>query len=168
MSRQCPFLEFNRDGGIFSPTYRCVVSKEYVLTGSALYENYCNNYESNYKQCPHFGPRKENSSCYITSACTEARGLPDDCYELTILRNFRDNWLAKEPDGKAAIDEYYRIAPQIVNAIHDSPHSSEILSSLYDEMIVPCVRYIELGDNVKAYELYQKTTLALKEKYIVE
>lgn len=31
-----------------------------------------------------------SSGCYLTSACVNAKGLPDDCEELTVLRNFRD------------------------------------------------------------------------------
>ena len=166
MARQCPFLQLNK--GWFGPTYHCEKTKEDVLTGSALYDNYCNNYESSYTQCPHFGPKKSGSDCYITSACSEAKGLPDDCDELMTLRDFRDNWLAKELNGKEVIEEYYRIAPRIVEAIHADPLGREILQSLYDEMIVPCVRYIKSGENNNAYELYRRMTINLKEKYCIE
>lgn len=38
--------------------------------------------------------------CYITTATCEEYGKPDDCYELTTFRNFRDNWLKNNPMGK--------------------------------------------------------------------
>ena len=96
--RQCPFLEW-KNSGLFSASYRCRKTDQDILTGSSLYNSYCNNYESNYSQCPHFKPEPANSGCYLTSACVEAMGLADDCYELTVLREFRDAWLMHQPGG---------------------------------------------------------------------
>lgn len=60
------------------------------------YRNFCS-YSEGYKRCPFYEAYQEESKstsgCYLTSACTKARGLPDNCEELTILRKFRDEWL---------------------------------------------------------------------------
>lgn len=38
-----------------------------------------------------------------TSACVAARGLPDDCEELTQLRCFRDEILMKTEEGRKLV-----------------------------------------------------------------
>lgn len=51
---------------------------------------------------PHYKKGSKTFSsegCFLTSACTEAHGLPDDCYELTTLRKYRDSILAKQTGG---------------------------------------------------------------------
>ena len=55
--------------------------------------------------------------CYISTSCVEAANLPDDCLELQILRQFRDNYLTNQPRGKELIQKYYSIAPHIVRSI---------------------------------------------------
>ena len=163
MARDCPFLKWDNSIG-FLGGLRCIASQERVETGSALYNTYCHNYESGYSKCPHFKGDSGSSSggCYLTSACVEAMGLADNCLELTTLRSFRDGWLAKQDGGKALIDEYYRIAPKIVDAIHAEPNSDEILRKLYGEMVVPCVEDIEAGDMGKARMRYENWTNRLK------
>lgn len=49
--------------------------------------------------------------CYLTSACMKyfQEKFDDNCYELTILRWFRDNFVSKED-----IEHYYEVAPIIV------------------------------------------------------
>ena len=47
--------------------------------------------------------------CFLTTACCEVLGLPDDCFELRTLRRYRDETLAAMPGGNAAIAAYYRI-----------------------------------------------------------
>ncbi|MBQ8507349.1 MAG: hypothetical protein IJ466_07980 [Clostridia bacterium] len=148
---------------------RCAATRERVESGSALYNNYCHNYESGYSRCPHFkGEPTDNGGCYLTSACVEAMGLADDCNELTVLRGFRDSWLAKQPGGRETIDEYYRIAPPIVDAIHAAPNCAEVLRELYEAMIVPCVREIRAGKMESARELYAGWTRKLKKEWIEE
>lgn len=47
--------------------------------------------------------QKKSSGCFITTAVCQCFGKSDDCYELTMFRRFRDDWLMKQPDGKALI-----------------------------------------------------------------
>ena len=98
----------------------------------------------------------------------EAMGLADNCLELRTLRSFRDGWLVKQDGGKALIDEYYRIAPKIVDAIHAEPNSDEILRNLYSEMVVPCVEDIEAGNMGKARMRYENWTNSLKLHWLGE
>ena len=78
----------------------------------------------------------------MTSACIESKRLPDDCYELTTLRNFRDTWLSSTEEGKAIIKQYYAIAPSIVTAINKSDNNKAVYDSIYNEMVIPCVKLI--------------------------
>lgn len=167
MARDCPFLYWDKNAG-FMGGLKCRVTDERVETGSALYNSYCHDYESSYSRCPHF--RKGNdapssSNCFLTSACTEAKGLPDDCTELTVLRRFRDEWLRKQSGGAEEIEEYYRIAPGILTAIHQEENCGEILDELYEELVVPCVRLIEREKYEAARMLYRTKALALRDKY---
>lgn len=81
--------------------------------------------------------------CYITTAICEASGKPDDCYELTTLRNFRDNWLAKQPDGLALINKYYETAPGIVNAINALKNRNSIYAFLNRSFLKKCLAFIK-------------------------
>lgn len=71
------------------------------------------------------GNDNNSGGCFLTTACTEAKGLPDNCIELETLRHFRDNYMMNTPDGKADIAHYYKMAPSIVNAINNSPDAKK-------------------------------------------
>ena len=80
-----------------------------------------------------------DDSCYITTACIRARRLPDDCEELTLLRQFRDSYMRTQPEGEKDIREYYRSAPALVERINAREDAAQIWSVIYEEMILPCV-----------------------------
>lgn len=113
-----------------------------------------------------FGKSGPVSGCFLSSACVEARGLPDDCHELTALRNFRDGYLRALPDGAVEISGYYRIAPRIVSAIEKRGNSQSIFNEIYEKLILPCVAFIENGENESAHQLYRTVTLKLERQFI--
>ena len=88
----------------------------------------------------------------MTSACTQARGLPDNCEELTALRAFRDTYVRALPTGEADIRRYYAAAPQILNAIHRGCAAPETLDRIYLELVQLCVQRIRDGKNEAAYQ----------------
>src|SRR3954470_9525489 len=49
-----------------------------------------------------------DQECFITTACCELLGLPDNCFELRLLRRYRDRVLARLPGGREKIALYYR------------------------------------------------------------
>ena len=110
------------------------------------------------------GQYKSSGGCYLTTACLCARGklFDDNCYELTLLRHFRDFYLAKQPQGRQEIDYYYQVAPKIVSAINKDNNAQEIYHRLYLKMIVPVVKLIENGKKELAYQHYKKFTLGLE------
>lgn len=100
-----------------------------------------------------------SSGCFLTSACVDALGKPDDCYELSTLRKFRDEWLAVQENGKADIARYYELAPKVVDEINRSSNSKEVYSGIYQNLVTPCVKMIEegrLNDTWDHYRMYSE------------
>jgi hypothetical protein len=91
--------------------------------------------------------------CFITTACCEALGLDDDCFELRALRRYRDEVLAKRPGGAGDIAAYCELAPLILARL---PHEAREmrLRSLYARYILPAALAAKLGLNALAYRLY--------------
>jgi hypothetical protein len=93
--------------------------------------------------------------CFITSACCEVLGLDDDCFELRALRRYRDEVLAKQQDGLAAIAIYYQLAPLILARL---PHETREtrLRAVYARYILPAALAAHLGLNALACRLYRR------------
>lgn len=103
--------------------------------------------------------------CFITTAACEFLNKEDDCYELTTLRNFRDHWLAYQPEGENLIKEYYEIAPDIVNNINRSNEKEKIYVKIWNEYLVPCLRFIEEKRFEDCKELYILMVKSLKSNF---
>ncbi len=108
------------------------------------------------------GNKSSSSSCFLTTACVEHKGLPDNCHELTAMRSVRDNWLAHQPGGKEEIEEYYRIAPGIVEKINARADSADVWEYVYAQHILPCVKVIDEERYAEAVELYRKMVRELQ------
>lgn len=127
------------------------------------YYKYCRDY--NYGDCPIY-KGNDSSGCFLTSACIEAKGLTDNCHELTVLRTFRDGYMRTTPTGAADICEYYHTAPAIVEKIKTLPNATDIFDQIYSELVLPCVHLIEAGSNEEAYIMYKGYTKALQTQYL--
>ena len=101
--------------------------------------------------------------CFITTAVCENSGKPDDCYELTTLRSFRDNWLAFTPGGTELIHEYYNIAPCLVTCMELTDRDYQ---GINDKYIRPCIADIENGDMASCRDRYVEMVRNLKRKYL--
>jgi hypothetical protein len=108
------------------------------------------------------------SDCFITSACCEAISLADDCYELERFRDFRDSWLQKQEDGALIINEYYVIAPKIVESIRKKEFSNEIFYNIWERYLKDCLTLIEDGSFEKCKSLYIEMIEALKYSYLYD
>jgi hypothetical protein len=107
-----------------------------------------------------------SGGCYLTTACVNAMGFSDNCFELTVLRNYRDSILLKTPHGKKAIREYYIIAPQIVSAINAlGINAKSIWAGTYVE-ISKAVSLVLSKDFDKAYSHYKNMTQNLMRRYL--
>lgn len=152
----CTFYTFR------SGDYYCL--KKGGRVSDDVYYKYCRNWD--YDDCPIYNDESNSSSggCYLTSACVRAKGLPDDCYELQVLRQYRDSWLTNTEEGKAIVEEYYKIAPGIVDAIDALEDSNVIYEEIY-QIVKNCVRCIENKEYDEALALYKEMTIKLKEEY---
>lgn len=105
--------------------------------------------------------------CYITTAVCESLGKSDDCYELTLLRNYRDGYMQSQPNGAEIIKKYYDIAPTIVKRINKKADSQNIYHQVWDEYLNPCIQCIEVDENEECMKIYTEMVEALEEKYFM-
>ncbi len=105
--------------------------------------------------------------CFITTACCELLGLGDDCFELGVLRRYRDEVLAKRPEGEAAIALYYRLAPLILERLPREARR-EHLSRVYARYIRPAAIAARLGRDALAYRLYARMLEAMAGEFAPE
>ena len=100
------------------------------------------------------GNAQPDSHCFLTTACCELIGLPDDCFELTTLRRFRDKALARMPGGTRDIALYYVLAPAILDTLRREGRQHELMR-LYFSHILPCVLLAWLGFAGPTRRLYR-------------
>ena len=112
------------------------------------------------------GMDQRPSLCFITTAVCDSFGKADDCYELTAFRNFRDNWIVNQSDGKNLIAEYYDVAPKIVEKINSLSNSAEIYKNIWRDYLSACLKFIEVGENSKCKRIYIDMVNTLKEKFL--
>ena len=108
---------------------------------------------------------QENSSgsgCYLVTACMRylKEDFVNDCYELRVLRWFRDNYVLQDD-----IKHYYEVAPIIVEAINKDKHNDIIYNYIYDNVVDYCVREIEKGNYNEAYYRYKSTILCFENQF---
>lgn len=111
---------------------------------------------------------KDDGGCYLTTVAVSYKGLPDNCYELTTLRNFRDNYLKKTENGTKEIQHYYSTAPLIIDKINKSPLKTTILEDIYNNLIYPCVELIESNKFQEAHQKYKQYTLKLEKELLTK
>jgi hypothetical protein len=124
----------------------CEALRKALTWAAAQRETLAQQFEA--KQCTPPG-------CFISSACCEALGLPDDCFELRALRRYRDEVLLKTPDGPANVALYYTLAPALLDAL-DEENRAEILRKLYARFILPSAIAAYLGFDRLAFKLYAR------------
>lgn len=155
---KCDFLDYSWSRGEFCRKTDKSLDKNTVDT-------YCDN-SLRYRDCPIYRDSGSSGGCYLTTACVECRNLADNCRELTVLRSFRDNYMANQENGKDDIKEYYDKAPKIVEIINKRDNSNEIYDDLYRNVIKPCVELIENGRNKEAYQKYKEMVASLEKKFM--
>lgn len=84
----------------------------------------------------------------------------DNCYELSVLRWFRDNFVSEED-----IAHYYVTVPVIVDAISKEEKSNIIYDYIYDNVVDYCVKQIENGNYENAYSIYKSSILTFEEQF---
>lgn len=108
--------------------------------------------------------KRQKGGCFLTTACVERAGLPDNCRELQLLRRFRDSYMRSHPHGDALLAEYYRQAPFILEHIQASPEVAQVLDSVLAD-IRGAVKLIEAGDHQGALRAYVILFVRLNKQY---
>lgn len=103
------------------------------------------------------------SSCVLSSACAKAIGLPDDCDELMTLRHFRDSVLSSNSTGESILEEYYRVAPGMVESIESKADSILIYKKVYEHLIAPITLLIKKSRFNEAITFYKIRFSQLRE-----
>jgi hypothetical protein len=111
------------------------------------------------------GGFKKKGFCYITTAVCESQNKADDCYELTMFRNFRDNYLSVQEDGQSLIQEYYKKAPAIVEHINGLENSEKIYKNIWTDYLQECLNSIEAGEYETCKVKYCDMVQDLEKKY---
>lgn len=103
--------------------------------------------------------------CFITTAVCDSLGKPDDCYELSILRSFRDDYMIHHMSGKELVQQYYDIAPDIVMRINQHKSADVIYHHIYQQYIHPCISFIEQHEYDRCEKLYIEMVDTLRSQY---
>ena len=104
--------------------------------------------------------------CYITTAVCKSRGRGDDCRELCMLRQYRDDVLASTPEGRRLVEEYYDVAPTIVSRINRQKDADEIYEEIYRTYLSRCIDLIGQDQPDACQEVYTDMVEELKRKYL--
>ena len=107
-----------------------------------------------------------DEDCFLTSACVFYKGLPDNCSELQILRNFRDGYMANSAYGKSLINDYYEVGPKTVQAIYNHPQKAEIFEFIYNKLVLKSVSLIKRNEYELAMEYYKIFTEKLRNNLV--
>lgn len=104
--------------------------------------------------------------CYITTAVCESLGKPDDCYELELLRDYRDDYLLGKGAGTDIVQQYYNVAPTIVKRINKQQDAKAIYEGIWSEYLIPCIQLIEKEQLDDCKEVYSSMVYNLQKKYL--
>ena len=108
---------------------------------------------------------QDTGLCFITTACTQAKGLPDNCPELEIARTFRDTYIKGLPDGEEILREYYQVSPRIVGEINRAKNRQAVYADLYRQLN-SAIRLIRQGEEDQAFQAYLSVLATLKQRYL--
>lgn len=137
-----------------------------------MYCSIINQYVSRKGSCSHFKEEKNASNsgytggtgCFLTSACVDFYGKEDDCEELTILRAFRDTYMQATEAGRKLVQEYYEIAPLIVEHIEGSGKSAVYYEYIYS-VVQACLVLLQKKKYAETQELYKNMVKKLKKEF---
>lgn len=163
MAEECAYYYF--DGSDYCCLYLKEKEKKYTLDRDWVHK-YCWGY--NYSDCPYYKESEgggSSSACFLTTACCKAMNLPDDCTELSTLRNFRDTYMLSFPAGQKDVEHYYSVAPRIVEAIEESKDAKHEWERIY-LIIKECIDLINNKLYEAAYEKYRSMTSELEKTYL--
>lgn len=109
---------------------------------------------------------RKGKMCFITTAVCGSFGKPDDCYELTSFRRFRDTYMMETEERRRLVEEYYETAPGIVACINLEASPENIYRSIWDRYLESCLRDIEAGRKESCGRRYEQMVRGLRARYL--
>lgn len=106
----------------------------------------------------------DDPDCYLTTACVTYKGLPDNCSELTAMRLLRTHYV-NEVGYAELINEYYELAPQIIQGIDAEINPNEIYEQIYQSVKI-CEVAVNNENWATAHDEYLEMYYELAETYI--
>src|SRR5574337_498993 len=101
--------------------------------------------------------------CFITTACCDAAGLPDDCDILTAMRAFRDDVMMCDPQMRELVELYYEKAPEVVAFfMYNVSDARAFWKSVKSFWIDPIYSSLMYGDYESAVNKYLGMFVALE------
>lgn len=109
------------------------------------------------------------SGCYISTALVEHLGLSDDCEQLKVLRQFRDNYIIQSgvKQRLEELDQYYFFASLLVDWIEQRSDSDRIWAKV-EKSVNLSLKAISEERYDDAYRIYRESVLNLKTISILE
>ncbi len=168
---KCGTISQRKNPGNSCPECGTDMVEYYDNTGYGFCKTCGHEIERNWNVCPNCGKDPEEGidsggGCFITTACTEAKGLSDECSELTTLRAFREDYVRSLENGNEIINEYYIIAPRILSEIDRTDNNREIYIELYEQLVLKSLELIKSGKEYEAFNNYLQIVENLKERYL--
>lgn len=127
----------------------------------------CNNCSFPYRPVGQPCPNCGYSGCFITTAVCSHTGEDSDSAYLNDVRRFRDTYMQESAERRALVDEYYRIAPLICDAIDglgDVAGEYRRIRAEYLDSAVACIRR---NEGERAEHIYATMVTDLAAKYAI-
>jgi hypothetical protein len=107
--------------------------------------------------------KKSNKSggCFLTTVSCQYKGLPENCHELEVLREFRNNHLLTSDNGRKIVEHYYAIAPPITKRLNNKSDFEYIW-----DVVRKCVNAIECQQFQHAIDVYRTMVESLEERLL--
>lgn len=105
--------------------------------------------------------------CYVTTVVCKSLHKPEDCYELNLLKDYRDHYLVGTENGEELIQKYYDIAPTIVKRIDKTENAEEKYRYIWERYLKPCIAYIEHGEKEECGKTYIHMIEELQNQFVI-
>ncbi|MFY9458095.1 MAG: hypothetical protein WAP23_04220 [Candidatus Spechtbacterales bacterium] len=96
-------------------------------------------------------PRRFESDCIVATASCDTMGLPSDCAELNLLRQFRDEYIKHLPGGGLFVKIYYKVGSRVIRSIDKKPDKEVVYTDLYYRLVRRTIELIAQGKKLRAF-----------------
>ena len=136
----CTYLGENCD---YSGKYWCERKGQSVYACDPKCYNFCEAYRrsTSARENMYNNSRSHTSGggCYITTAMCDLLGYTDNCYQLEILREFRNNILKKDRKYWALLITYDIIGPTIATNLKNEACKLSVATLLFENYMNLCI-----------------------------